>query len=219
MKNDTAIIRQLVPYADRWEFVYMFRNANEIGLQRVPMLGLALIDFPRDGEFEPMIVHFGTSELGEQDHFSFYTPYAWHCRRFLYPFFLNGPQTRALGVAPVGSSDDYFEEEAKWAREQLEAEAAFDKDFRGLLRKWEAVMGGGLKANERFHQGLDNLFAITTGRYRDQATRADWTQVFDLLKSKQSAGDSAVVSVLVEAAEYPSDMVEDTRFSKMAASN
>ncbi|HTU33970.1 MAG TPA: hypothetical protein VMF66_09225 [Candidatus Acidoferrum sp.] len=63
--EDVARIQQLIPYDGKWEFQYMLRNyPNEIGVQRVPMLGLALIDFPKgDDEYEQMIVHFGKGWL------------------------------------------------------------------------------------------------------------------------------------------------------------
>jgi cold shock CspA family protein len=96
----TATILQLVPMPDRWECHTLHRS----GLTRWPMLGLALVDLPFR---KNAIVHFGE---GDQDFLLFNadvgtSPFVVH------GFYQNNEETRVLGIAPVGSGDDYFAQE------------------------------------------------------------------------------------------------------------
>ena len=209
--NDVATIQQLVPFDNKWEFQYLFRNypEGELQVMRVPMLGLALIDFPKlDGGSERMIVHFGQESMGDLDSFSLYTPYAWDHSRFLHPFFQNGPQSRALGIAPSGSPDDYFEE-VKSATAELQAEEAFASKVRALHKTWEGVRGDCVGLDQ-FIRGLDNFFMIQSGSSRNSATMAEWEEVFTALeKTRLKEGDRGVVKDLMEVAKLPLREVDD----------
>ena len=143
MNRPNVTIRQLIPMPDRFEFQYLFCNYSagdltkvEIGVHRVPMLGLALVDFPSDRStqqsIQQSIVHFGNDTHGQLEGFQLYCEYGWRSSRYVPHFFSNDPQTRALGIAPLGSGDDYFDEVGD-ATEQLESEQFWGKAIRSFL--------------------------------------------------------------------------------------
>src|SRR5260370_3596006 len=143
--------------ANKWEFHYLFRNGTEpeIKLERVPILGLALADFPlQNGDMDQCIVHFGEGTLGSD--FELYRNGGYD--QYIYPCFSDTPQTRGLGVAPVGSPDDWFEEETSDAKDQLEAEFLHGKSIRKIRT---IAFGLGLideyDLSGKFSSGLDNF--------------------------------------------------------------
>jgi hypothetical protein len=224
--KDAAIILQLVPYPGMWEFQYLFCNYPDgdfkkegvIGIERVPMLGLALVDFPFANGYERIIAHFGNEHQDPSD-FALYTERGWRSAHYIHPCFMNDPQTRALGIAPKGSGDDYFDEDVTRAKAQLGAERTFTNKFRKIHKIYEAIKKNCNYAPIwEFSEGLDNLFAIHTGRYHDQAEMSEWTKVFSVLDDVLSReGDEAMVQMITDAANLPYSEVEGVRFEKMCA--
>jgi hypothetical protein len=209
-EHDTAIIKQLMPMADKWEFQFMFNNhrgdPSGITLHRQPMLGLALIEYPfgrneEETEFEQRVVRFGEG-WGGMTEFTLYCERAWGTTRFLYPFFQNDPQTRALGFAPVDSPDDFFGAEVAEAVEQLEAEQLYGNDLRRLHAAYQKCAQNGNKNSYdydhwMFTKALNDYFYAETKRARNDAGKDDWAKVSAALKSLSN--DKAMVNAVLNA--------------------
>src|SRR6266478_4018044 len=214
--DNIAVIKQLVPMPDRWEFQYLFRDPySGRKFERLPGLGLALVAFPiqspSDRDTEQLIVHFGPSMM-DDERFELYSPYGFESTRPLHPFFQNGPQTRGLGVAPIGSPDDWFNEDVAEGKEQLEAEHLHTRDIQNLFKTLERV-NNRWALRETLRDGLDNYFAITSGKYRNDAGRKEWTKTFTALKKIQAEnGDRAMIHTVLRAAEISVQQVQDLAF-------
>jgi hypothetical protein len=208
--NDTANIKQLVPMPDKWVFHYLFRNGGgtDIVLQRTPILGLALIDYPLPGgDFQQLIVRFGEGSLG--DGFILYDDHAWHTTRFLFPFFQNGPQYRALGFAPVGSPDDWFADDIAEATDQLEAEIIYGNK---LCKLHHTIPVEDIERREQFRSGLDSYFEIASGTGRNRAGKKEFAQVFESIdKIREERGEQAVLNTILTAATYSWEQIADLR--------
>ena len=209
-EHDTAIIKQLMPMADKWEFHFMFNNhggdPSGITLHRQPMLGLALIEYPfgrndEETEFEQRVVRFGEG-WGGAGEFTLYDESAWSTARFLYPFFQNDHQTRALGFAPVGGPDDFFGDAVTEAVEQLEAEQLYNNDLRRLHAAYQKCAQNGNENSydydhSMFKRALNDYFYAETTRARNDAGKEDWAKVFGSLKSLPN--NEAMVNAVLNA--------------------
>lgn len=205
MDSDCAIIQQLIPMLDRWEFHYL-RSDVHVGefnthLEVIPMLGLALIDFPaQDGDTSRRIVHFGQGDDGS-DSFDLYTPSAWHGSRFLYPFFQNSPYERALGIAPAKSSPDFFADEIKEASDQLEGEHLFGHKLGVIYRASESHPWS---VRDAVDTGIDKYFKMKSDKYRYDASKAEWELVTNnLIQFRAENGDGALIEMLRDVSKIP----------------
>jgi hypothetical protein len=211
----SATIQQLMPMPDRWEFQYMFHNPGDGSkLLRSKILGLAVVKYPLGEEAlqdsEQRVVYFGEPTVGSCMQFEFFNTYGW--LHEIYPFFSNGPQSRGLGIAPAGSPDDYFGEDVGEAREQLAADWNHNSDYHRFARLFKDID----EHYGAFYEGLDNLFAITTGKFRYEASEAEWTKVVDELdKLQRERGDSSVIKAVLDARALSRQQVCDLMFEDM----
>ncbi len=202
MTDRTADIQQLIPMPDRWEFHYLYlnRRGEQPKVCRVPMLGLALVSIPiiiqlGDETHNQDIVHFGPD--GDDFRFMLYGSDSLD----VFPFFRNDPHRRALGVAPIGSPDDWFSDLIPAATEQLSAERIYEKDEISLYRSLSKKMGKDF-THQSILDGFANFFRITTGSYRDQGVAKDWEKVLaSLNEARTEGGDDAVIDALLSASK------------------
>lgn len=201
--HDTAIIKQLMPLGGKWEFHFMFRNGNEdaVKLHRLPMLGVALVDFPHgEDEYEQKIVRFGEGWGGGND-FMLYDEAAWLTPRFLYPFFQDDHQNRALGFAPVGSPDDYFQDAVGEATDQLEGENLYGEKLQYLYRCNGQRHGLSYAYfDDVFTDSLSKYFQLVANCTRSGAGKNEWAKVVGSLKEiRETSGDQAALDAVLAA--------------------
>ncbi len=202
MTNRVANIQQLISMPDRWEFHYLVNGEESPELCRVPMLGLALVSIPiliQLGEetHSQDIVHFGLTTEGDSSRFVLYGSDSLD----VFPFFTNNCRQRALGVAPSGSPDDYFEDVIATAAEQLAAERRYGKDEVSLYRRLSKKLGKDF-APRLVIDGFENFFRITTGSCRDQGVAKDWEKVMaSLNEARTQGGDDEIIEVLLSASK------------------
>ena len=175
----------------------MFRDPSDDAqpkLHRVELTGLALVDVPyRDEPTERIIVHFGPEFTDPAD----FQLYAAHPPSDVWPFFYDSRQQRGLGIAPLGSPDDYFEDEIVKATDPLNAEHQFAPNMTALYVFLVDTLGDLTDA------GIDNYFRIVANKTPLMAGDSDYEKVLGRLrKIREDEGDDVVIRLVQKVARY-----------------
>jgi hypothetical protein len=211
MSHRTATIVQITPMPDRWEFhsVEDWNEGEAPRLRRSSILGLALADIP-NAEYPGgrEIVYFGNDNHGRGSEFKLYMGSG---AVDMIPFYSNLPQQRGLGIAPIGSPDDYFEEEVSQAVDQINAEKAFDSEIFSVFRSLDGL------PQEIAIQGVDNYFKLTSGKFRYDATMPEWQKTMDALNAlRDQKGIAEVVATIARAGRMSFREVSARSLQKVA---
>jgi hypothetical protein len=206
VRDKIAIIQQLVPMPDRWEFHYLYKNSggDKPELVRVPMLGLALVEYPYGDDKEQRVVYFGPGiePVPEQ-----ITLYADSCTDGVHPFFWQDSQTRYLGIAPA-DSPDHFKGRTEDSEQQLEAEQLFHEKQRSLyLRIMKALASSSIP--DYISDGFDNFFFCTAKTPCWAGVKSDWDKVFAAVAEIETKGIRAVIDTLREASRLSISQICD----------